>query len=77
VTFASHKINFGICFKHEAKRSSQILKGAIKINEMLILKDFASLKAYPKIISEVPEKSGVEAFARTFPAPIRNFGICT
>ncbi|MDR1639472.1 MAG: hypothetical protein LBT59_07245 [Clostridiales bacterium] len=38
---------------------------------------YGRLRAYPKIISEVPEKSGVEAFARTFPAPIRNFGICT
>ncbi|MDR1643562.1 MAG: HEPN domain-containing protein [Clostridiales bacterium] len=35
------------------------------------------LRAYPKIIFEVPEKSGVEAFARTFPVPFRNFGICT
>jgi hypothetical protein len=35
------------------------------------------LSAYPKINSEVPEKSGVEAFARIFPAPFRNFGICT
>jgi ribose/xylose/arabinose/galactoside ABC-type transport system permease subunit len=35
------------------------------------------LRAYPKIISEAPEKSGVEAFARIFPAPFRNFGICT
>jgi hypothetical protein len=35
------------------------------------------VRAYPKIISEAPEKSGVEAFARIFPAPFRNFGICT
>jgi hypothetical protein len=35
------------------------------------------LRAYPKIISEVPEKSGVEAFAKIFPAPFRNFGICS
>jgi hypothetical protein len=34
------------------------------------------LSAYPKIISEAPEKSGVEAFARIFPVPFRNFGIC-
>ncbi|MDR1640868.1 MAG: histidine kinase [Clostridiales bacterium] len=44
-------------------------------------------RAYPKIISEAPEKSGcllakspsklVKAFARIFPAPFRNFGICT
>ncbi|MDR1641605.1 MAG: AAA family ATPase, partial [Clostridiales bacterium] len=34
-------------------------------------------RAYPKIISEAPEKSGVEAFARIFPVPLRNFGICT
>jgi hypothetical protein len=34
------------------------------------------LRAYPKIISEAPEKSGVEAFARIFPVPFRNFGIC-
>jgi hypothetical protein len=33
--------------------------------------------AYPKIISEAPKKSSVEAFARIFSAPFRNFGICT
>jgi hypothetical protein len=36
-----------------------------------------SIRAYPKIISEAPEKSGVEAFARIFPVPFRNFGICS
>jgi hypothetical protein len=30
-----------------------------------------------KIISEVPEKSGVEAFGRIFPMPFRNFEICS
>ncbi|MDR1641329.1 MAG: InlB B-repeat-containing protein [Clostridiales bacterium] len=35
------------------------------------------LTAYPKIISEAAEKSGVEAFARIFPLPFRNFGICS
>ncbi|MDR1643753.1 MAG: DUF3592 domain-containing protein [Clostridiales bacterium] len=35
------------------------------------------LRAYPKIISEAPEKSGVEAFARIFPVPFRNFRICS
>jgi predicted AAA+ superfamily ATPase len=36
-----------------------------------------SLRAYPKIISEAPKKSGVEAFARIFSVPFRNFRICT
>ncbi|MDR1640248.1 MAG: hypothetical protein LBT59_11175 [Clostridiales bacterium] len=43
---------------------------------------FASLleketKSISQNLSEAPEKSGVEAFARIFPVPLRNFGICT
>jgi hypothetical protein len=44
---------------------------------LIIGKRGIRLRAYPKILSEAPEKSGVEAFARIFPAPFRNFGICT
>ncbi|MDR1643099.1 MAG: radical SAM protein [Clostridiales bacterium] len=32
------------------------------------------VRAYPKIISEAPEKSGVAASARIFPVPFRNLG---
>jgi hypothetical protein len=52
---------------------------ACKRNASLLFEaqDKHCLRAYPKILSEAPEKSSVEAFARIFPAPFRNFGICT
>jgi Na+-driven multidrug efflux pump len=47
------------------------------LSQISLVAAMAAVRAYPKIISEAPEKSGIEAFARIFPVPFRNFGICT